>query len=147
MTTATTASSSIDTAQKPSRGLHIGLWVAQVLLALGFGMAGFMKATTPVEELAKQIPWVATSGVGLVRFIGVSELLGAIGLVLPAATRIKPGLTALAGAALAFVMVLAAGYHVMKGEISSLPVNFFLGGLAAFVAWGRYKKAPIQPRG
>ena len=143
MTTAAATSTSASTAPKPSRGLHIGLWVVQILLALGFGMAAFMKVTTPAEELAKQMPALAP---GLIRFIGVSELLGAIGLILPAATRILPKLTALAGAALAFVMVLAAGFHGMRGEFASLPVNFLLAGLAAFVAWGRYKKAPIEPR-
>lgn len=145
MTTA--AATTTTAAEKPSRGLHIGLWVTQILLAIGFGMAGAMKSTAPVEELAKQMPSLVSSGAALVRFIGVSELLGAIGLILPAATRIKPGLTALAGAALAFVMVLAAGFHVMQGEFKSLPANFILGGMAAFVAWGRFKKAPIAPRG
>lgn len=135
--TATTAS---------PKGLNIGLWVVQVLLAVGFGMAGLMKSTAPVEELAKNMAWINSSGALLVRFIGISELAGAIGLILPAATRILPVLTPVAAALLAVVMVLAAGVHVFLGEFSALPVNFVLGGLAAFVAWGRFKKAPIAPR-
>ncbi|XXF78749.1 DoxX family protein [Myxococcaceae bacterium GXIMD 01537] len=144
MSSATAASPT--EAQRPSRGLHIALWCAQVLLAAMFLMAGFMKSMTPIPELAQKIPWVSELP-GLVRFIGVSELAGGLGLILPALTRVRPGLTALAGACLTLVMVLAAGYHVMKGEFASLPVNFVLGGLCAFVAWGRFRKAPIAPRG
>jgi hypothetical protein len=143
MSTSTTAVS-LDKSD-PGKGLHIGLWVAQVLLAVGFGMAGLMKTTTPIDQLAQKMPWVADLP-HLVRFIGLSELAAALGLVLPAATRIKPALTALAAAGLVVVMVLAAAFHVSRGELGALPVNFVLGGLAAFVAWGRWQKAPIAPR-
>lgn len=129
-----------------SKGLEIGLWVVQVLLALGFGMAGFGKLTTPIAELAVKMTWVTTVPMGLVRFIGAAELLGAIGLILPAATRIKPGLTALAATGLVTIMVLAIPFHLMRGELFGPPINLTLGGLAAFVAWGRYKKAAIAPR-
>lgn len=130
----------------PSKALHIALWVAQVLLALAFGMAGVMKSFTPLAELATKLPWVASSPAALVRFIGVSELAAAIGLILPAATRIKPSLTPLAGAGLVVIMVLALAFHAVHSEFSAFPVNLVLGGLAAFVAWGRFKKAPIQSR-
>jgi len=129
----------------PAKGLTIGLWVAQALLALAFGLAGAMKTMTPIAELAQKLPWV-TDLPNLVRFIGVSELLGAFGLILPAATRIRPILTPIAAMGLVLVMVLAAGFHVLRGEAQALPVNVALGGLAAFVAWGRLRKAPITPR-
>ncbi len=144
MSTVTSPSSTAPV--QTGKALHIGLWIAQALLALGFGMAGFMKIGTPIDELAKSLPWVTSTPVPLVRFIGTAELLGAIGLVLPAATRIKPGLTALAGAGLVTVMLLASAFHLSRGEAGALPVNFVLGGLAAFVAWGRWKRAPISPR-
>lgn len=133
----------------PSKGLNIGLWVVQILLGLAFGSIGLMKITTPVEELAKGMAWITSAGSAgplLVRFIGVSELAAGFGLILPAAIRVLPFLTPLAGALLGVVMVLAAGVHVLLGEFSALPVNFVLGGLSAFVAWGRFKKAPIAPR-
>ncbi len=101
----------------------------------------------PVADLAKQIPWSAVVGLGLTRFIGACEFLGAIGLILPAATRIRPELTALAGALLAIVMTLASGYHVWRGEFQAVPITATLACLAAFVAWGRFRKAPILPRG
>ncbi len=131
----------------PNRGLHITLWVLQALLAAAFLMAGLSKATTPMEALAAQMPWTAEVGAGLTRFIGISEFLGGLGLVLPALIRIRPQLTALAGAGLVVVMVLAAAFHAVRGEFGGIAINVVLGGLAAFIAWGRYKKAPIAPRG
>lgn len=132
-------------AAQPSRGLHLGLWVVQVLLAVAFGMAGLMKMTTPIEELGKNLPWVLELP-GLARFIGVSEFAGALGLILPSATRIQPKLTGIAAAALVVVMVLAVGFHVMKGELAHTAPSLVLGALSAFVAWGRLKAAPISPR-
>ena len=75
-----------------------------------------------------------------------AELLGGIGLVLPAATRIMPKLTPLAALGLLTVMLLAMLTHVTRGEFSALGANVMLGGLAAFVAWGRLAKSPIAPR-
>jgi uncharacterized membrane protein YphA (DoxX/SURF4 family) len=133
------------TEQKKSKGLHIGLWVAQGLLALAFGFAGFMKATAPIEQLAEGgMSFVNAYGAGTVRFIGISELLGAIGLILPSALRIKPILTPLAAIGLAIIMVLAAIYHITHGE-PFLP-NIFLFLLAVFIAWGRMKKVPIPTK-
>ncbi|MCK6502155.1 DoxX family protein [Myxococcota bacterium] len=132
-------------AASPSRALHVGLWVVQVLLALLFGMVGAMKSFTPIEELSANLPWVSSLP-RLARFIGASELLGAIGLIAPAATRIQPWLTPLAGAALLLVMVLAVAFHLSRGEFTAVPVNLVLGGMAAFVAWGRWKRAPVRAR-
>ncbi|HLV66390.1 MAG TPA: DoxX family protein [Polyangiaceae bacterium] len=126
--------------------LRAGLWTVQIMLALGFGMAGFPKTFSPMEELVQAIPSLAGSPEALVRFIGISELLGAIGLVLPALTRIQPRLTPLAAAGLALVMVLAALFHLVRGELSAMPINLVLGALAAFVVWGRLEAAPIAPR-
>ncbi|HMR84198.1 MAG TPA: DoxX family protein [Niabella sp.] len=133
------------TEQKTSKGLHIGLWVVQVLLAAAFGMAGFMKTTAPIEQLAQGgMSFVNSYGVGMVRFIGISELLGAIGLILPAALRIKPALTPLAAVGIAIIMVLACIYHISNSE-PFMPATVLL-ALAVFVAWGRYKKAPVLPK-
>ncbi len=129
-----------------SKALHVSLWVGQAALALAFGMAGFMKTTQPIENLAHMMGWPGVVPPGLVRFIGASEFAAALGLVLPALSRIKPGLTALAGACLAVVMFLATGFHLLRGEFAPLPIIAVLGGLSAFVAWGRGRKAPIAPR-
>ncbi len=130
-----------------SRALHVTLWVAQVLLAAAFLMAGAMKLTQPIAELGKSLPWVTAVPEGLVRFIGLAELAGALGLIVPSVTRIKPGLTVLAAYGLVLVMVLASGFHVTRGETAALPINVVLGGVALFIAWGRRSKAPIAARG
>jgi len=143
---AASLSTPTDTARS-SRGLHIGLWVAQGLLALAFLGAGVMKATTPLDELAKNMSFVTHVPGALVRFIGVSEFLGSLGLILPSVSRIKPVLTPLAAAGLVLAMSLALVTHLMLGEFAAIGAPLVLGGLAAFVAWGRFKKAPIAPRG
>jgi len=133
------------TEQPKSKALHIGLWVVQVLLAFAFGMSGFMKIISPIEQLAASgMTFVNNFSPEMVRFIGVSEMLGALGLLLPAALRIKPFLTPLAALGLGTIMVFAATYHITHNE--SFVPNVVLFSLAAFVAWGRYKKAAIQAK-
>ncbi|MEO0324790.1 MAG: DoxX family protein [Myxococcota bacterium] len=131
----------------PSGALHIVLWVVQVLLAAAFLMAGAMKLTTPSADLVAQgMTWVESFPAFLPTFAGVVEVLGALGLVLPSATRVQPKLTVYAAAGLVLVMVVAAGIHISIGEASMIAPNIVLGGLAAFVAWGRSSKAVIPPR-
>lgn len=128
-----------------SRALNVALWIAQFILAAVFVTAGLMKVRTPIATLAMAISWAARMP-WLVRFIGVAELAGAAGLVLPAVSRIKPGLISLAALGLLVVMILATGYHVMRGELGALRITLSIGALAAFVAWGRSRKLPITPR-
>jgi putative oxidoreductase len=130
----------------PPKALRIALWVAQGLLAFAFTGSGLMKATTPHEALAAQMPWAADAPSFLPVVIGVCEVLGALGLILPSVTRVRPVLTPVAASALALVMLLAAGTHIAYGEFPVIGVNVVLGGLAAFVAWGRFRRAPIAPR-
>ena len=127
--------------------MHVVLWLVQILLACAFGMAGFMKSTQPVDVLVQNgIQWANQVPVALVRFIGISELLAAIGLILPAATKIKPVLTPLAALGILTIMILAMAFHLSRSEPQMLPVNMVLGALAAFVAWGRTARVPIGPR-
>jgi uncharacterized membrane protein YphA (DoxX/SURF4 family) len=127
--------------------MNITLWVAQLLLAVAFGAAGVFKSTQPIDAIVQGgAAWAADVPAALVRFIGIAELLGALGLILPGATRIAPALTPLAALGLLTIMILAMGFHLMRGEQQALPINMALGGLAAFVAWGRTSKAPFRPR-
>jgi len=132
--------------KQPPKALHVALWVTQVLLAAAFIMAGVMKSTTPLAELAAKLSWLTEVPAPRVRCIGLSELAGGLGLLLPAVTRIRPGLTALAGAGLTLVMVLAVLFHLSRGEVPGAIPSVLLGGLSAFVAWGRFRAAPIAPR-
>jgi uncharacterized membrane protein YphA (DoxX/SURF4 family) len=97
------------TAETPSKGLHYGLWVVQALAAVAFLGAGMMKATKPLAELAANMAWVPHFPALAVRAIGVAEVLGAFGLVLPSALRVMPRLTPLAAAGLVALMLGAAG--------------------------------------
>ena len=131
---------------RPSRTLGVALWLAQALLAAVFALVGYTHALEPIAVAIARASWVASLPVPLVRFIGVTELAGALGILLPAATRIQPRLTPLAAAGLATVMVLAIPFHTLRGETKEIAINLVLGGLAAFVAWGRARRAPIAPR-
>ena len=130
----------------PSLRWQIPLWIAQVLLAAMFIMAGWMKVATPADQLAAMMK---DSGlqVPLARFIGASELAGGIGVVLPALTRVLPVLTPCAAVGLFIVMVLATGFNAMHGQYGPMVMTIVLAGVSAFVAWGRFKKAPIAPLG
>ena len=131
-----------------NKPVHYVLWVVQVLLALLFIFAGGMKLVMPYEEMVKQAN--ATNGPvfphAFLLFIGVAELLGGLGLILPSALRIKPGLTPLAAAGLLIIMIGAAVVTLPGGFATALPA-LIAGLLLAFIAYGRWKLAPIPPRG
>ena len=93
------------------------LWIFQGLLAAMFTMAGITKSTQPKEKLEKQFPWVKDFSLNTVRFIGLSELLGAIGLIVPWLTGILPVLTPVAALGLCLIMVLAA---LLRSSLSSI---------------------------
>jgi putative oxidoreductase len=131
---------------RSGKGLHIALWAVQVILALSFASGGFLKMTQPIPELVEMFVWPGALSPGMVRFIGAAELAGALGLVIPALTRIMPVLTTLAAIGIAIIMLFAMVFHVLRGEGSALPINLVFGGLAVFVAWGRLTKARIAPR-
>lgn len=130
----------------PSRSLHYGLWAAQILLGLAFLGAGAMKATAPIADLQAQMNWTNHTPEALIRVIGVSEFTGGLGLLLPSALRIQPTLTPIAASALVAVMTMAFGFHIYLGEPAMGVPSLVLGSVAAFIAWGRFTKAPIQPR-
>jgi hypothetical protein len=120
--------------------MNIALWIVQALLAALFLFAGGMKLVMPIEEMIKQMP-IPLAG-WFVRFTGVVEALGAIGLILPWLLRIRPGLTPLAAAGLVIVMIGAIGYTLAAGDIASALIPLVVGLLAAFVAYGRWRLTP-----
>ena len=118
------------------------LWVIQGLLALLFLFAGGMKLILPVEEMTKQMP-VPLPGLFL-RFIAVVEVLGALGLILPGLLRIRPGLTPLAAAGLVIIMIGATMVTLAGGAVGPALMPLVVGLLAAFVAYGRWRLAPVD---
>ncbi|MEZ4660597.1 MAG: DoxX family protein [Caldilineaceae bacterium] len=121
--------------------MNIALWIVQVLLAVAFAFFGFPKVAQPLTELANMMPWVNDVPALLVRFIGVAEIAGALGLVLPGVTKIQPRLTAYAAAGLVLVMLLAAIFHATRSEFGNIGFNAVLLVLAGFVAWKRWPAA------
>jgi hypothetical protein len=119
--------------------VNIVLWVIAGIVAAVFSAAGAMKLTQPKAKLAASgMAWTEDFSDGQVKGIGVVEILGAIGLILPAATGVATFLTPLAGAGLAASQLLAAALHVRRGETNMLPINIVLAALAAFVAVMRF---------
>lgn len=118
--------------------MNVFLWIVQAVLAALFAMAGLVKAVQAKDKLVGRYPWMQDVSQARVRFIGVLELAGAIGLIAPAATGIASVLTPTAGAGLAVMMVLAAATHVRRKEPSGVAVTVILFALTALVAWSRF---------
>ena len=118
--------------------MSIALWIVQGLLAVAFLGAGASKLSQPKEKLLKNMPWVEDFSQPAVRLIGAAEVLGAIGVVLPALTGVLPWLTPLAALGLVLLMVGAALTHLRRKEYGNVAINAVLLVLAAFVAYGRF---------
>lgn len=128
--------------QKTLKPLHTSLWVVQALLALLFIGSGVFKLITPVPSLAQMWSW-AGEHPNLLRFTAIFDIAGGIGIVLPALTRIRPGLTVVAALGCAALMLAAIGFHFSRGEAANTPVNFVVLALTLFVLWGRGVKIPF----
>lgn len=124
---------------RPSRFLSGTLWTIQVLLAFLFLSSGGLKLVLPIEAMTKQVPLPGQ----FLRFIGVCEVLGAFGLVLPGLLRIRQVLTPLAAAGLVIIMTGATALTLASAGLALAMMPLFVGVLAAFVAYGRW--APGRP--
>jgi uncharacterized membrane protein YphA (DoxX/SURF4 family) len=122
--------------------MNLVLWIVQVGLAIAFLGAGWTHAVR-YQEAKKRMAWVREVPEPLVRVIGTAEILGAIGLIVPALTHIQPWLTPLAASGLAVLMTLAVAFHIARNEWSNLSANLPLLVLAVFVAFGRFALAPF----
>ncbi|MFK7859570.1 MAG: DoxX family protein [Granulosicoccus sp.] len=130
-----------------AKGWNIGLWTAQIALAALYAMAVYMHVLmSPVELAGMGAVWAETAPIWLIRFIGFAELAGVIGLIVPAATRIKPELTVYAAMGLLAIQALAVPFHVIRGEMSVLPFNLIYVALAMLIIWGRTRKSPIAAK-
>src|SRR5918996_550664 len=118
--------------------MNIILWIVQGLLAAMYGMAGVMK-TFQTSKAKEQLLWAKNRSDGFVRFVGISELLGALGLILPLLTGILTWLTPLAAIGLTLIQLLAIfTVHLPKKEYNILPINVVLLALSAFIVLGRW---------
>jgi uncharacterized membrane protein len=117
------------------------LWIVQALLAAIFMFAGGLMLVMPIEEMTKQMPQIPMPG-WFLRFIGVCEVLGALGLILPGLLRIRPGLTSLAAAGLVIIMIGAVAITLVAGDVMAALMSAVVGLFAACVAYGRWRLAP-----
>lgn len=133
--------------QRPSKALNIALWTVQALLSATLLWSATLKLFQPIAEMAAMWPWAGQVSPALVKFTGLVDALGALGLVLPGLLRIRPGLTPLAALGVLALMVCAAVFHILRGEASSIGVNVVVALLAGFVAWGRWGQQPAARSG
>ena len=131
-----------ETMHHPRSGMNVALWIVQVLSGIFWSVTGFGKILCFNQAVWNQtlprVPWFSAVPQALFVFIGVCEFLGGVGLILPAITGVKPKLTPLAAIGLTLVMILAAGFHIARGEYSFfLPFNLVLAAVSAFIAYGR----------
>jgi len=123
---------------------NLALWVGQIVMAGFFVMAGSLKLFVPADDLARRMPYADGIPMELTRFIGVCELLGAAGLVLPGLARDAAWLTPLAAAGLASIAALATLFHVGREEWASIPLPLGLAMYSVFIAWSRAGLAPLK---
>jgi uncharacterized membrane protein YphA (DoxX/SURF4 family) len=123
--------------------MNITLWVLQVLLAAAFLAHGWLLLAPPpevVEQMNASLPrWFQV-------FLGVAEVLAAVGLILPGLTRVLPWLVTWAAAGIMIVTASATVFHLVRGENSSAAITLVLFVMAAFVAYARQRVLPIRSR-
>ena len=125
--------------------VNIILWILQILFGLYFVAVGVMHFVLP-PGLPAPMSWMYDLSPTLHFISGTAEILGGIGLILPSITRIQPKLTVYAAYGLALVMVLAAGYHGLRGEFTNIGLNLLNAAILAFIGYGRARLHPIPDR-
>ena len=125
--------------------MNITLWILQILFGIYFIAIGIMHFIVP-DGLPAPMSWMYDLSPTLHVISGTAEILGGLGLILPGLTKIQTRLTPLAASGLALVMVGAAVYHVTRGEIQNIFLNLIIAGIMAFIAYGRFKLAPLPDR-
>jgi uncharacterized membrane protein YphA (DoxX/SURF4 family) len=123
--------------------MKITVWIVSALLALAFlgtGLVKLVMSTADLESMIEGVPVV------LLRIAGVAEVLGAVGLIAPAATRLLPRLTPIAASGLVVTMIGATITNVIIGEYANVAQTVLLGALAGFVAWARFGPYAIAPK-
>ena len=123
--------------------MNVALWVVQGVLAALFLFAGVMKLVMPLEALKGPIEFPGW----FMRFIGLAETLGGLGLIVPSLLRIATWLTPLAAAGLAIIMIGAVWVTLTGGEVMGALISVVVGLLAALVAYGRWQLVPLRGRG
>jgi uncharacterized membrane protein len=122
--------------------MHRATWVLQIVFGLYFIAIGVMHFIVP-DGLPAQLGWMYDLPTWAHWVSGVAEILGGLGLILPGVTGIRPELTPLAAAGLTVVMLLAAIYHLGRGEASNVVVNLVIAASMGFIAYVRWRRHPL----
>jgi putative oxidoreductase len=131
--------------QKSEGFMNILLWVLQILMGVYFIAIGVMHFVIP-PGLPEPMSWMYDLSPTLHAISGTAEILGGLGLILPGLAKIQTRLTPLAGVGLALVMVLAAVFHLTRGEMLNIVTNLVVGAVVGFIAYGRWKLKPLPDR-
>ena len=118
--------------------INDSLWVAQAAIFTLLCIGGFMKLLMPVQKISERFAWTGQVSEPFLRFIGVVDFAGGVGILLPALTHVLPRLTVFTALGCVVLQILAIGFHARRGEIAETPFNFFLLALSLFVLWGRW---------
>ena len=124
---------------------NILLWILQWFFGIYFILVGVSHFIVP-DGLPAQMEWMYELSDTLHIIVGIAEILGGVGLILPSLTRIRPELTVYAAAGLVLVMVGAVIWHATRGEGASIGTNIVILLLVGFIAYGRWRLEPIEPR-
>ncbi|HTK09151.1 MAG TPA: DoxX family protein [Ktedonobacteraceae bacterium] len=124
--------------------MNIVLWIVQSVLALAFLVAGAFKVLQPIDTLKKYLGWVEKTPPTLVRLVGILEILGALGLILPAVTHILPWLTPVAAIGLVLTMIGAIIVHIQLKETPRSLAPLILLLLALLIVYGRFVLVPLS---
>jgi putative oxidoreductase len=125
--------------------MHRTAWALQLLLGIYFVAIGIMHFVVP-EGLPTPLEWMYDLPTWAHWLSGAAEILGGLGLILPGLTGIRPELTPLAAAGLTLVMLLAAIYHLTRGELLNIGSNLLVAALTAFIAYVRWRRVPLPAR-
>jgi uncharacterized membrane protein len=125
--------------------MNVLLWVLQILFGLYFLGVGVLHYVVP-EGLPELMGWMYELPDSLHVLVGIAEIAGGLGLILPAITGVQPGLIPWAALGLAVIMVGAAIWHAGRGETTQIGLNVLNAAVLLFIAYGRWKLRPLQPR-
>lgn len=126
--------------KKPSKVLNTSLWASQIILALALFSGTYLKVFMSIDALSEIFKWAGEIPPSMVRFTGVVDFFGGLGLILPIFPNVSHRVAGYAGISIVALMVCASIFHISRGETSDITTNIIFAILSIFIAWGRLKK-------
>jgi len=120
---------------KHSKVILIAVWIAKIILAISFIWGASLKLFLSIEKLSAMWPWTAEVPVAVVKFTGIIDLLGGIGIISPVILSLNPKITQITAFAIIVLMICGSVFHICRGEASQIGINVFFAFLASFIVW------------